>query len=397
MPSKGIRTLWEKVTGDRQQHVSETADRNREPDLAMLLTTVELSLDDPANKLSAGKTEDLHIRSVLQRVRQELVEYPVVTTEDMLEIDQVVKYILNELRYAVERGYETSAHWSTVALILATDALYIPIPVNSWEYSNALMEERHKYARNLKLLVQNALHYDEYTAELAAHTHRYEMKKKEVQALSHKIQAITDSPEGPMLLTDIRSNADDPARMRPAARELLNKMREQTLLEGDLQATSLSINTSAEQQHLHAQHISQIRNIVAIFPQVGDPKLAVRNQMAAEVYADTLRNRLIRAEAALKPIDANLSELINLGSHAIFQKGTAEDLDRYAEEQLRKFKEMEAQLEATRSAIREKKQAKLLKEIERSLAEEMARLAREETAEEDDPSNDRTDHSTSAP
>ena len=281
----------------------------------------------------------------------------------------------------MEKGYETSAHWSTVALALANEALHIPVPENALEYSAALMEKRREYARNLRILTQDALHYDEYTAELATHNRRYDEKDKEIKILSEKVQAIIDSREGPRLLVDIRNNADDLAKMQPAARELRDMMRNLHLLKRDLLASALSINTAAEQQRLYDQRISQMRNIVAIFPRVEDPKLAAKNQEAAEKYADELRNRLNRAEAGLKAIDANLSELINLGSHSIFQKGTSEALEMYAELRMREFKEKEAELEATRAAIREKEQAKMLKKIERNLAEELNRLAQEDEDE----------------
>ena len=130
---------------------------------------------------------------------------------------------------------------------------------------------------------------------------------------------------------------------------------------------------------------------------VMDPRLAAKNQEALKAHAAELRRRLVHMEELLKPYDANLSELNDLVPHAVFQKDTAEDLDRYAEEQLRKFKEKEDELKAARAAIREKERGNLLKEIERSLAEELDRLAREETAEEDGPSNDSSDHGTPAP
>ena len=395
MPSKGIRKLWEKVTGGKQNHVSKTVVPG--PDLATLLTSVQLSLDDPANKLSAEKIEELHIRIVLQRVRQELVEYPVVTTEDMLEIDQVVKYILNELRYAVERGYETSAHWSTAALAMAVNALYTPIPANDLEYSDALMAERLRYAQNLKLLVQNARYYDEYTVELDVCTHRYNQKKEALPALTEEIQTILDSEEGRLLMDDIRDHDEEPAEMKPAARELRDKLLYLNLLERDKLDLSLDVSTAAEQQYLYSKYLDQIQNIVKFSPRVMDPRLAAKNQEALKAHAAELRRRLVHMEELLKPYDANLSELNDLVPHAVFQKDTAEDLDRYAEEQLRKFKEKEDELKAARAAIREKERGNLLREIERSLAEELDRLAREETAEEDGPSNDSSDHGTPAP
>ncbi|MBQ2921145.1 MAG: hypothetical protein IJE58_08210 [Oscillospiraceae bacterium] len=393
MANKGLTKLWKKLTGGRQKDVSETVDervkehdkltedRVRELDLAKLLTTVELSLDSSTSNLSADKIEELRTRSVLKRTRYEMVEHPVVTKEDLTEIDHLIKCIVYEIKYAVEKGYETSAHWSTVALALANEALHIPVPENALEYSAALMEKRREYARNLRILTQDALHYDEYTAELATHNRRYDEKDKEIKILSEKVQAIIDSREGPRLLVDIRNNADDLAKMQPAARELRDMMRNLHLLKRDLLASALSINTAAEQQRLYDQRISQMRNIVAIFPRVEDPKLAAKNQEAAEKYADELRNRLNRAEAGLKAIDANLSELINLGSHSIFQKGTSEALEMYAELRMREFKEKEAELEATRAAIREKEQAKMLKKIERNLAEELNRLAQEDEDE----------------
>lgn len=393
MANKGFTKLWKKLTGGTQKSVSEsvdervkehdklTEDRVRELDLAKLLTTVELSLDNPSNKLSAEKISELRIRSALKTTRYEMVEHPVVTKEDLSEIDHLIKCIIYEIQYAVEKGYETSARWATVALALANEALHIPIPANAVEYSSALMEERRKYARNLRLLTQNALHYDEYTAELATHTRRYEEKEKEIAVLGDEIQTILDSKDGPMLLVDIRNNADDLAKMKPAARALRGKMRDMHLMERDLLASALSVNTAAEQQRLYDKRVSQSRNIVAIFPRVEDPKLAAKNQEAAEAYTNELRNRLNRAEAGLKAIDANLSELINLGSHPIFQKGTSEALEMYSELQLRKFREKEAELEATRAAIREKEQNKLLKKIERDLAEELNRLAQEDEEE----------------
>lgn len=393
MASKGIMKLWNKVTGGKQKRVSETVDervkehdkltedRVRELDLAKLLTTVDLSLDNPANKLSAEKISELRIRSALKATRYEMVEHPVVTTEDLSEIDHIIKCIVYEIQYAVEKGYETSARWATVALAMANEALHIPIPENAREYSSALMEERRKYARNLRLLTQNALHYDEYTAEMATHNRRYEEKNKQIQALGDQVQAVLDSKDGPKLVVDIRNNADDLAKMKPAARDLRNKMRDLHLMKRDLLASALAINTAAEQQRLYDQRVSQSRNIVAIFPRVEDPKLAAKNQEAAEAYTNELRNRLNRAEAGLKAIDANLAELINLGNHAIFQKGTTEALEEYAELQLQKFKEKEAELEATRAAIMEKKQSNALKQIERQLAEELNRLAQEDEEE----------------
>ena len=393
MANKGFTKLWKKVTGGKQKHVSETVDervkehdkltedRVRELDLAKLLTTVDLSLDNPANKLSAEKISELRIRSALKATRYEMVEHPVVTTEDLSEIDHLIKCIVYEIQYAVEKGYDTSARWATVALAMANEALHVPIPENAKEYASALMEKRREYARNLRLLTQNALHYDEYTAELANRNRRYEEKNKEIKALSEQVQTILDSKEGPLLVVDIRNNSDDLAKMKPAARDLRNKMRDLHLMKKDLLASALAVNTAAEQQRLYDQRISQVRNIVAIFPRVEDPKLAAKNQEAAEAYADELRSRLNRAEAGLKAIDANLAELINLGNNALFQKGTTEALEEYAELQLQKFKEKEAELEATRAAIIEKKQRNALRNIELQLAEELNRLAQEDEEE----------------
>ena len=394
MPSKGIRKLWEKVTGGKQNHVSKTVVPG--PDLATLLTSVQLSLDDPASKLSAEKIEELHIRIVLRRVRQELVERPVIIAVDMTEIDHIVKYILNELQCAMERGFETAAHWSTAALAMAVNALYTPIPANDLEYSDALMAERLRYAQNLKLLVQNARYYDEYTVELAVCTRRYNQKKEALQALTEEIQTILDSEEGRLLMDDIRDHDEEPAEMKPAARELRDKLLYLNLLERDKLALSLDVSTAAEQRYLYSKYLDQIQNIVKFSPRVMDPKLSAKNQEALKAHAAELRRHLVHMEELLKPYDANLSELNDLVPHAVFQPETRKAPDPNTAELLRKLKEKEDELEAARAASREKKRAELHR-IERSLAEEFERLAREETAEEDGPSNDSSDHSTPAP
>ena len=390
MANKGLMNLWRKVTGGKEKPIDEkidesikeqqklTEDRVRELDLAQLLTEVELSLDKKTNKLSQEQIEKLGIRSVLKRARFELVENPVVTDQDMTEIDGCIKYIIYEVGRAVEMGYETAAHWSNIALAAATETLHIPIKGNDLEYAAQLMESKRKYARNLKLMTQNALSYDIYTTELNDKSDRYRNKEQELLDLTKETQDILDSKEGRILLANIRDCADDLAKLKPAARDLRNKLRDMHLKESKLLAYALDINTAAENQTMYAHHLDQSRNMVANYPRVEDPKLAAKNQEAAEEYADELRKRLNRAEAGMKAIAANLSELLSMGKHPLFAQGTTQALDMAAELQLRPLREKEAELKAAKEAIRDKEHASLLKRVEQELNEQLNLLVEEE-------------------
>lgn len=393
MVNKGIQKLWKKFTGGREKPVEDsvdahlkqqtkiTEDRIRELNMAKLLTDVELSLDSSSSKLSKAKIDEIGIRSVLKRARYELVEHPVMTEQDLGEIHACIKYIIHEVGRAVELGYETSAHWSTVALATATETLLIPITGNDEEYADALMKERRKYARNLKRLTQNALAYDEYTTELNQQTKRYAAKEADIDKSTAAVQAVLDSERGPWLCVNIRDNANDVSKMHPDAKKLRDDMRDLHMKEADLIGFALAVNAASENQTLYAKEIDQCRNHIAIFPRVTDPTLAAKNQDAADQYVNELRKRLNRAEAGMKAIASSLSQLMNLGTHSIFQTGTTEALDMLAELQMRKVREKEAQLEAAKSAIRDKEQAKIIKRVEDELTRQLNILAQEDEEE----------------
>ena len=114
MQSKGIRKLWNTVTGGNKKTAAETVDehlkeqnkltedRVRELSMAQLLKETELMLSSSECKLSAKQIDDLGIRSVLKRARYELVEHPVMIDQDMTEIDECIKYIINDISRAVK-------------------------------------------------------------------------------------------------------------------------------------------------------------------------------------------------------------------------------------------------------------------------------------------------------
>ena len=394
MPSKGIRKLWNTVTGGNKKTAAETVDehlkeqnkltedRVRELSMAQLLKETELMLSSSECKLSAKQIDDLGIRSVLKRARYELVEHPVMIDQDMTEIDECIKYIINEISRAAKQGYETAAHWANVALATATETLHIPIEGNDTEYAAELMKERCKYARNLKLLTQNALSYDQYTAELANNIERYNKKEEEISKLTEDVQKVLDSKDGPYLLHEVEINADDLSRLTDRrAMQLRSDLIMLHHLEDALIAFSIDVNAAAENQTMYAQQMDQCRNYIANIPKVTDPKLAAKNHEAAEAYTAELRRRLNNAEAGMKAIAANLSELMNLGSHTLFQTGSAIALDERAKLQMRVIREKESRLAAAKAAVRNKEQNQLLQQIEHQLTEQLNILAQEDATE----------------
>lgn len=371
-----------------QKKISE--DYIREKNLRDLLSEIDV---DPINcKLTPRLVEDLGIEPVIQHALHEW-DTPLITPYDMKEIDECIKYCVNELKRSVEEGLNATAKWATIALAAATETLHIPITGNDQEYADSLMEERRKYARNMKLLVQNALECDYYNKELQESMSAYKRDKEKLDKTHKELQEKLKQQKYVDYIIQMRNNAHNPSAIQDdKVIEFRSELNRFGIDKMKILTDAIAINALMAKRDEYDLNLQQCRGYVRLYPRVTDPNLLAKNMAAAEEYRNELRRRLNSAKEGMAAITNHLSEMMNLGSHPLFLGMTADALDVVAEIKMLPIKEKERALEVKRERMKELEHEKNLKRLEKQIAEETLKLEEElaelEKEEEEDTETD---------
>lgn len=393
MAVKGLEKLKRKLFGNtalspeqkREEELKkqDTLDKNRLRELGFVqrLEQVKTSLLI-SNKLPKETVQEVKIDSVLESAIHHFSNNPVIVERDLSEIDASINYIICSLERAIEEGNKTTAHWASIALAAAINYLHVPVRDVDKEYTEALMKERVNYAESLENLIKNCVEHDYHENTMNSQLQRYDRENKALEEKLEELQTFLGTKKGKMLVIEIQKAANDQSHLSPEARKLQMDLYNASLAQKTLLGIAVDANIAAAHWQHYAAQIEQFRNILSHVPHVVDPALQAKNKQAHDDYLKSLRTQLASAEEGMRVINAYLVEMASLAEHSFFAQQTAVALDLVAQLELKKLREKENELEATKAMMRDKEHAALMRKIERELEAQVKALEELEEQEQ---------------
>ena len=335
----------------------------------MIAKLQEIKLDDPRQKLSQAKIQELGIQKVVDILCKDL-KFPLITDRNLENMDEDILSIIALLDDAVREGFEQTAEWACTALMTAIKELRTDVPDVYREYATEFMECRAVYLKNLYVLVQEYWEYE--TAErnkTKLVEERRDMRTKLDNDRDNYL-ARRDSGELVGPLDELETNIHQPGLLSDAALKVRDELNSLHVQKSKLIEKDTAINAEQVKANMRDAQIATTRNILASPPHYTDSKLNDRIDQANKCYREQLRNTLNQIEDALKNYDVHISAMRELRNHSVFIRFATVALEMDRELQ----REREEQRETERAAEMKRIQASEL----RARAEEKLRAEEEE-------------------
>ena len=382
MASKGMKNLFGNIFGGKAAKEdnakkgpeSVSAPRAREKEMMALLDNIDL--DDPQNKLSEQKLQELNIQGVIKYARSEL-RYPFITEHDTKTLDANMKKIIAELKNAVKEGNEMTAEWACTALVFAIKSLRVDIPEVDEDNSESLMKCRVQYSENLRLLVELCREHDVVSANLADQRERRQKKRDELDLAKNSYQSRRDSGALDVLLGELETKVHAPATMSDEALALRDELNHLHLLKASLLQLDTDINAKQLTLNNRKAQIDSSRNILATPPHAEDPKLQERINETNRLYRENLRNELNNAEKAMRDFDVHISAMTELANHSAFVVSVSKSIEMVKQLELEKYQQLQAEKEAAAIQARAAQNYAVVQEKVREQIEEHERILEE--------------------
>lgn len=295
-----------------EQLISDS--RSRERNMIALLDKIDL--DDPLNKLSPEKIRDLNIAALIRYVSEEL-QYPLITGQDIINLDNNIEYMILALGEAIREGRETTAEWACSALISVIKDLRTDIAGTDKDYAGEMMECRVEYSNNLVLLLKCSKEYDYLRATLENERSRRQEAREQLEHLKSHYQSRRDSGELDELLAELEQNIHAPHLLGDKALALRDELNQLHLHKAALIEMDASINAHQVNLNGRESEIKSRRNVLASPPHVVDPKLQDRINDANIRYREQLRRALNQAEKAMREYDIHIHAMEDLARHSV--------------------------------------------------------------------------------
>ena len=392
MASKGMKNLFGNIFGgkpakedpSKKGPESVSAPRAREKAMIALLNSIDL--DDPQNKLSEKKLQELNIQGVINYARSEL-HYPLIIEHDIKNLDANIDYIIDALKNAIKEGEEMTAEWACTALVFAIKNLRTDIPGVDEDCADALMECRVQYSENLRLLVEVCREYDTAATNLADQRERRQKKRDELDAAKNRYQARRDSGALDIALGELETKVHAPATMSDEALALRDELSNLHLLKASLIEADTDINAKQLTLNNRKAEVESRRNALATPPHAVDPKLQDRINEANRIYREKLREELNNAEKAMRDYDVHISAMTELGNHSAHIMSVAKSLEMDKQMETEKYQQLLAEKQAAELRARAAENVAVMQEKIREQIQEHERILeqRQNTITADEP------------
>lgn len=377
MATKGMKNLFGGLFNKPEQEsakkepelVSETHQREK----AMIAKLQSIDLDNPQRMLSDEKLKELGIREAIKYSCGEL-KFSLITDQDIVNMDNNMRYIIDALEEAVMQGREMTAEWACTALVFAVKNLRTDIAAVDQEYAKEVMECRVQYTENLKLLVQLCREHDNLTANLEEQHRRRDEKRQELDRLKNHYLTRRDSGALDVARARLEQYAHNPAEMGDAAMALRDELSQMHLYKASLIEVETAINADQVTLNNRAAEIESRRNALSNPPHVTDPKLQDRINEANRIYREKLRRELNQAEESLRNYDIHISAMSELANHSVHITSVAKALEMAKQMELEQYEHMLAEQQAEELRARSAANVAAIKETIRVQQQEWEQL-----------------------
>ena len=373
MANKDMKSLFGMLFGKKPETkdpipVAEARGRER----AMIALLQSIDLEDPRNRLSPEKLQELNIPGIIRYACSEL-RVPVTTDQDAQELDKNLDYIIRALENSIREGEEMTAEWACAALVFSIRNLRMDIAGLEGDYANDLMACRVEYARNLRQLVEQCREHDLLAANLAELECRRQQKREELDTAKNRYVARRDSGALDIYLAELEQNIHNPASMSDEAKALKKELSNLQMLKASLIEVDTAIDADQVSLNNRITQIESRRNALSSPPHTHDPKLQERINEANRLYREKLRRQLNDAEQALRDHDVHIGAMTELANHSVHVYTVSQALQIAKDIDLERYQHMLAEKQAEELRARAAANVEALKESIREQEREMER------------------------
>ena len=366
MANKDMKSLFGMLFGKKPETkdpipVAKARGRER----AMIARLQSIDLEDPQNRLSPEKLQELNIPGIIRYACSEL-RVPVTTDQDARELDKNLDYIIRALENSIREGEEMTAEWACAALVFSIRNLRMDIAGLEGDYANDLMACRVEYARNLCRLVEQCREHDHLAANLAEQERRRQQKREELDTAKNRYVARRDSGALDIYLAELEQKADHPDSLSDEAMALREELNELYQRKCSLVELNVDIEVARAKLNFCEERIGSCRNALSDLPCGSDPKLQERFQETNRLYREHLRRELSDTEQALQDYDVNSDTIRELAGFSVCRPRTPMQRD-WEKDEL-----MKAELKVKDALMMAERQAKLAR-----IQAELARIQAE--------------------
>ena len=359
MANKGMKSLFGRLFEKKPETknpipVAEARGRER----AMIALLQSIDLEDPQNRLSPEKLQELNIPGIIRYACSEL-RVPVTTDQDARELDKNLDYIIRALENAVQEGMEMTAEWACTALVFSIRNLRMDIAGLEGDYAKALMACRVEYARNLRRLVEQCREHDLLAANLAEQERRRQQKREELVAARDRYKDRLDSGVLDSAVAELKQKADHPECLSDEAMALREELIELHQRKFSLVELNVDIEVARAKLNFCEERIGSCRNALSDLPHDPDQN---RIQETNRLYREHLRRELSDTEQALQDYDVNSDTIRELAGYSVCRPRTPMQRD-WEKKEL-----MKAELEVKAALMTAEWQAKQQAEWQAELA-----------------------------
>ena len=373
--------LFNKPEQDPAKKEPELVSESRQREKDMIARLEAIDLDDPQRMLSDEKIKELNVPGVIKYACSEL-KFPLITDQNIVNLDNNMRYIIDALEEAVMEGREMTAEWACTALVFAIKNLRTDIAAVDQEYAKEVMECRVEYSENLKLLVQLCREHDTLTAKLEDQHRRRDEKRQELDRLKNHYQTRRDSGALDIAAARLKQYAHNPAQMGDEAMALRDELSQIHLYYASLVEVETTISADQLTLNNRTAEIESRRNALSNPPHVTDPKLHDRINEANRIYREKLRRELNQAEESLRSYDIHISAMSELANHSVQITSVAIALEMIQKMDLEKYQHMLAEQDAEKLRAQDAANVAAIKETIRVQQEEWEQLRNTEPVAE---------------
>ena len=375
--TKGMKNVFSNLFSKKEEKNDklkepEHASGLRKRERAMIARLEAIDLDNPQRRLSDEKIQELNIPGVIKYACSEL-NYPLITDQDIKNLDDNMDYIIKALEHAIKEGEEMTAEWACTALVFSIRNLRMDIAGLEGDYANDLMACRVEYARNLCRLVEQCREHDHLAANLAEQERRRQQKREELDTAKNRYVARRDSGALDIYLAELEQNIHNPASMSDEAKALKKELSNLQMLKASLIEVDTAIDADQVSLNNRITQIESRRNALSSPPHTHDPKLQERINEANRLYREKLRRELNDAEQALRDHDVHIGAMTELANHSVHVYTVSQALQIAKDIDLERYQHMLAEKQAEELRARAAANVEALKESIREQEREMER------------------------